>query len=96
LLPFVDSGSPPAVLYACSPFEVRFSQKARITFTNSAGLPAGAEVDVQAMGGLLSSSPPAGNFTSVAVAHVSGDGKLIVMDPGEGVLGLTWISLRKK
>ena len=94
-LPFIDPAAPPDALYGFSPFEVTFSQPVTLTFKNAAGLPAGAQVDVQAMGGLLTGPPPAGNFTTVATAHVSTDGLTIAMDPGQGVTALTWVALRK-
>jgi hypothetical protein len=93
LLPLFST--PPDALYLASPFDSRFSQPAALTFANSTGLPAGASVDVQLMGGLDSGTIPAGNFTSAATAHVSADGKTITTDPGQGVLGLTAIALRK-
>ena len=93
-LPFIDAAAPPAVLYGFAPFEVRFSRQARVSFANTSRLPAGSAVDVQSMRGLLADKPPAGRFSSVATAHVSADGSRIEMDPGEGVLSLTWLALR--
>jgi hypothetical protein len=95
-LPFVDAAAPPSVLYGFAPFEVRFSRKTRVSFANTSRLPAGSAVDVQGMRGLLADTPPAGRFTSVATAHVSADGSRIEMDPGEGVLSLTWLALRPR
>lgn len=95
-LSFIDATAVPDALYAFSPFEILFSVKTPLSFANTAGLPANAAVDIQAMGGLLGSLPPAGNFTTVALAHVSADGTTITMDPGEGVKSLTWMALKKK
>ena len=94
--PFIDPAASPGALFALSPFEVAFSQKAALQFANGQGWPAGSAVDVEAMGGLIGGEPPAGNFTRVAAAHVSADGKTISTDAGEGVLGLTWVSLRRR
>lgn len=93
-MPFVDAAAPPDALYGFSPFEVRFSQPATLSFANSAGLAANAAVDVLALGGLVGVNPPAGHFSKVATAHVTADGSSIVMDSGQGVNGLTWIALR--
>ena len=95
-LPFIDGAARPGVLYAFAPFEVRFSRKIRVSFANTSRVPAGSAVDVQSMSGLLADKPPAGRFSSVATAHVSADGSRIEMDPGEGVLSLTWLALRPK
>ena len=95
-LPFMDAASLPDALYVLAPFETNFAQKVQLSFANTAGLAAGAAVDVYEMAGLLGSLPPAGGFNKVAAAHVSADGKTITMDPGEGVTTLTWIALRKQ
>jgi hypothetical protein len=93
-MPFVDASAPPDALYGFSPFEVRFSQPAQLTFANSAGLAANAAVNVLELSGLVGVNPPAGHFSVVATAHVTADGSQIVMDSGQGVSGLTWIALR--
>jgi hypothetical protein len=95
-LPFVDPAQPLDALYGFAPFEVIFSVKTPVEFKNSAALPANAAVDVLSQRGLLSGTPPAGNFQRVAGAHVSADGTKIVMDAGEGVTTLTWLALVKK
>lgn len=95
-LAFVDATRPPDLLFGFAPFEVIFSQKARVTFANTAQLPANAAVDVLSQRGLLSGTPPAAGFDRVAGAHVSADGTKIVMDAGEGVTTLTWLALVKK
>lgn len=95
-LPLVDPGQTPNALYGFEPFEVLFTPPARLSFANSAGLPAGAAVEVQRMPGLIGGAPPAGGFVHAANAHVSADGMTIDFDPGEGVASLTWIALVKK
>ena len=95
-LPFIDAAAPPAALYGFAPFELRFSRKTKVSFANTSRLPPGSAVDVLSMRGLLADQPPAGRFASVATAHVSADGSRIEMDPGEGVLSLTWLALRPK
>jgi hypothetical protein len=92
-LPFINTV--PDALYGCSPFEVSFSQKASLAFTNSAGLPAGAAVEIQSMRGLVNGAPPAGRFVHAATAHVSADGTTIATDAGEGVTELTWLALKR-
>ncbi len=95
-LPFVDAAHPPDALFAFAPFEVVFSQKAQVTFANTASLPALAAVDIFSMRGYVANLPPAGVNDRVAGAHVSADGTKIVMDAGEGVTTLTWLALVKK
>jgi hypothetical protein len=92
-LPFVGT-PPPDALYACSPFEVSFSQKASLSIVNH-GLPAGAAVEIQQLRGLVNDGAPAGHWLHAANAHVSADGKNITTDPGEGVTELTWLGLKK-
>jgi hypothetical protein len=96
--PFVDAARVPDVLYALSPFEVEFSQPARLSFANSAGLPANAAIDVFMQHGLvgIGVAPPAGPFDRVAGAHVSSDGTRIEMDAGEGITRLTVVALKRK
>jgi hypothetical protein len=91
-MPFFGAPAP-AALYALMPFEAAFSQKVPLTIANSAGLPAGAAVDVRTQRGLLNGAPPAGPFVHAASAHVSSDGALIATDAGEGVSELTMIAL---
>jgi hypothetical protein len=92
-LPFVGTPKPDA-LYACSPFEVSFSQKASLSIANP-GLPAGAAVEIQQLRGLVNDGLPAGHWMHAASAHVSADGKSVTTDPGEGVTELTWLWLKK-
>ncbi len=94
-VPFCDGNAPPLALYGFEPFDVIFSQKAHLSFANTTGLPAGAAVDLLEMTSVTTSPPPAGVFPKVASAHVSGDGKTVDTDPGEGVTTLTWIELVK-
>lgn len=91
--PFV--GAKPDALYACSPFEVWFSQKASLGFVNRAAIPAGAAVEIQQLDGLVNDGVPAGHFIHAANAHVSSDGATISTDPGEGVTELTWLALKR-
>jgi hypothetical protein len=94
LYPFVGDPRPDA-LYACSPFEVSFGQKASLSFVNSAQIPAGTAVEIKSLRGLVNGAPPAGGWQHAALAHVSADGRDIVTDPGEGVTELTWLWLRR-
>src|SRR4029077_530075 len=52
-LPLIDPGQTPNALYGFEAFEVLFTPPARLSFANSAGLPAGAAVEVQRMPGLI-------------------------------------------
>jgi hypothetical protein len=91
-----------AALYAFEPFEASFEfpgtpptpTGVRFSFANAAGFPAGAAVDVLALGSYVYPDwiPPA-RFTRVAGAHVSSDGKSVEMDAGGSVKYLTWIGL---
>jgi hypothetical protein len=91
--PFVDNH--PDALYACSPFEVWFSQPASLGFANSAALPAGSAVEILQLRGLVNDGLPAGHFMHAANAHVSADGTSITTDPGEGVTELTWLAVKR-
>jgi hypothetical protein len=92
-LPFVPGNYD--ALYACSPFEVAFSQAASLKFANHASLPANAAVEIQSLRGLVNDGLPAGHFQHAANAHVSADGATITTDPGEGVTELTWLLLKR-
>jgi len=94
-MPFFVGTTPPDALYGFSPFEVSFDKPAALAFVNTGMWPAGTAVDVSEMRGLVNDAPPAGPFVHVATAHVSADGTQVVTDPGQGVLELTWIALRK-
>jgi hypothetical protein len=97
LLPFIDAAHPPDALFGFAPFETEFSVKTPVSFANVANLPKGAAVDVLAQRGLNGLvEPPPGIFARVAGAHVSADGTRVTMDPGEGILHLTWLALVKK
>jgi hypothetical protein len=93
-MPFVDAASPPATLYATTPYEAAFSAKVALTMKNTGGFVAGSAVRVQVLSGLVNDVPPAGRWHDAATAHVSADGKTITTDPGEGIMELTWIALR--
>jgi hypothetical protein len=90
-------------MYALEPFESSFElpgapptpTDVRPSFSNAARLPAGAAVDVLALGSYVFPRwiAPA-TFQRVAGAHVSTDGARVELDPGEGVPHLTWIALR--
>jgi hypothetical protein len=91
--PFVDNH--PDALYACSPFEVWFSQPASLRLANSAALPAGSAVEILQLRGLVNDGVPAGHFMHAANAHVSADGTNLTTDPGEGVTELTWLAVKR-
>jgi hypothetical protein len=90
-------------LYALEPFESSFDYpllqstpaRVRLSFANTAAFAAGDPVDVLALGSYVYPEwvTPAA-FEKVAQAHVSADGSRIELDPGEGLLHLTWIALR--
>ncbi len=93
-LPFVDANAKPDALFGFAPFESIFSQKAQLSFKVPASFTEGAAVDVQQMTVLVGGAPPAGKFVHAANAHVHNG--VVVMDAGEGVLGLSWIALFKQ
>lgn len=95
-MPFVDAAAPPDLLYVFSPFEVKLSQKARLTFANGTSIPAGTKLDVLSQRGLDITNPPSGVFDRVAGAGVSADGQRIELDVGDGVTTLTWIALKRR
>lgn len=92
-----------AAMYAIEPFESSFevggmpndAVKVQLSFANATNLPASSAVDVLELGSYVYPDwiTPA-QFTKVASAHVSADGKTIAMDAGEGVLHLTWAALK--
>jgi hypothetical protein len=101
---FVDPALGIVALYALAPFDASFRRVsddsesvARLSFNNSAGLPAGAAVEVLALGSYLDFAwvPPA-TFAPVATGRVSADGTSIQLDPGQGVKRLTWVGVREK
>jgi hypothetical protein len=92
-LQFIDPNKVPLALFTMEPFEVGFSQKVQFNFANTAGLAANAKVEVWAMKSLLFEAPPAGALEKVALATVSSDGKMINMNPGEGVTWTTWFAI---
>ena len=91
---FIDPQHPPTQLYALSPFELVSFKPMRITVANRSGFAAGTAVDFLAMRGLISDGAPAGRLNPVATGHVSSDGARIEMDPGIGILSLTWLGVR--
>jgi hypothetical protein len=93
--PFVDAANVPDVLYALTPWEVKFVPNATVRFANASAWPMGTAVDVLAQRSLIvHGSPPAGTFERVAGAHVTTNG--IELDAGEGIIGFTIIGLSRK
>ncbi len=66
-----------------------------MSLANRPGLPAGAAVELQSLGGLVNGPPPAGRWRHAAAAHVTADGGRITTDPGEGIDELTWLAVRE-
>ena len=101
---FSDGMTGVQAMYALEPFESSFEYPAsgatpalvRLSFANTAGLEAGAGVDVLALGTYIYPGwvKPAA-FEKVASGHVSADGSKIELDPGEGLSHLTWIAIRE-
>ncbi len=101
---FAPSALGLVALYAFTPFEAVFLDaasgdpaSARLSFANTANLPAGSAVEVLALGSYLYPEwvTPAA-FEPVASASVSGDGTRIDLDAGGGLPYLTWVGLRAK
>jgi hypothetical protein len=92
-----------SAVYALEPFECSFEEagvpdepvNVRLSFANSANIPASAAVDLLALGTYIYPTwiPPA-EFTKVAKGHVSADGTRIELDPGEGLPYLTWVAVK--
>jgi hypothetical protein len=89
-------------LYAFSPFEARFQDPesgepafAELEFDNTEDLPAGAELEVLALGSYLIQDwlSPA-RFELIGRASVSEDGARIRMAEGHDLRALTWVGLR--
>ena len=94
--PFVHDANVEAV-YAMMPDGAKASAKMGVTLVNAAALPAGIAVDVLILGEDYISSPPTVGIMSVAAsAHVSADGKTIQTDPGEGIVDINWLGVRRK
>ena len=101
---FVDPALGLAALYAFGPFEAGFfdvqTKKpalARMSFANSAGLPASTPVEFLVAGSFLYPDwVPTAKFTPVATGAVSADGTSIELDPGAGFRYLTWVGIREK
>jgi hypothetical protein len=88
-------------LFALAPFEAQFVDaaraplKARLSFANTAALPAASAVEVLALGSYLFPDwvTPA-RFEVVARGTVTSDGARVELDEGEGVEYLTWVGIR--
>jgi hypothetical protein len=100
---YIDPSLNVTLLYAFYPFESSFrlaadiSQyaKARLSFPNDAGWPAGTPVEMLALGTYIFPEwlTPA-VFEVVATGVVSTDGSTIETNPGEGFEHLTWVGVR--
>ena len=83
--------------YAMMPDGAKASAKMGVALVNTAGIPAGAAVDVLVLSEDYLGSPPTVGIMSVAAAaHVSADGKTIQTDPGEGIVDINWLGVRRK
>jgi hypothetical protein len=84
-------------LVAMSPFGTTASKPLGVALTNTAGLAAGAAVELLALDDNVGSSPPtAGTFRVVATGHVSVDGSSITTDAAAGIAELTWLGVRPR
>lgn len=86
-----------AAIYVIAPSGAQASAKMGVVLKNTAGLPASSAVDILVLGDDYFSVPPNVGLLSVqAAAHVSADGTTIQTDPGEGIVKLTWLGVRKQ
>ncbi len=86
-----------AAIYVIAPSGAQASAKMGVVLKNTAGLPASSAVDIMVLGDDYFSVPPSVGLLSVqAAAHVSADGTTIQTDPGEGIVKLTWLGVRKQ
>ncbi|GAC1598230.1 MAG: hypothetical protein NVS3B20_20570 [Polyangiales bacterium] len=104
--PFAKT-SKATVFYAMAPFDAKFTDgktaaspiKVGVTLTNPdpVAFPAGTPIELLVMGNELLKSPFTGGALLVgATASVSSDGLKIDTNPGEGIVSLTWLGVRKK
>jgi hypothetical protein len=83
-------------IYAIAPSGCVPSIKLGVSLKNSAGLPAGTDVEFLVLGDDYSSNPPNVGLLAVqATGKVSEDGQTIQTNPGEGISELTWLAVRK-
>jgi hypothetical protein len=101
---FADEKLGLVALFALSPFEAAVVAEAdgapalaRLRAENTTGLAAGTAVEWLALGSYLFDDwvTPAA-FEVVATGSVSGDGKALEMDAGQGIGYLTWVGVRVK
>ena len=84
-------------VYALSPAGAKASLKMGVSVTNDGAIAAGTAIEIYLLGDDYLSTPPTVGVMSVAAqAHVSADGKTIDTDPGEGILQVQWIGIRRK
>jgi hypothetical protein len=85
------------IVVGTTPVESHFCPAAKLSVPNSAGWPAGTEVEFFAHGVFpLSDWVPYGGWAKVSGGAVSSDGNSVVTHDGEGVPFLTVFGIRKK
>jgi hypothetical protein len=84
------------VLYAVTPHEALLGGAGgRLAFDNPAGFPAGATVELSALGTVgIPDGPPSGTLAVVGSGHVTGDGARVVIDTP--IHFLSWFGLTAK
>jgi hypothetical protein len=94
--PSFVSGANVKLLYAASPFDLKFlNKKVSLTINATGGLAEGSVVEIISLGNEFLVEPfSAGKLEVVATGKVTG-GK-IVTDAGEGLKTLTWFGVRAK
>jgi len=94
--PTFVKGANVKVLYAASPFDMKYlNKKVPLVINGTAGLADGTVVEIIGLGNEFINEPfTAGKLEVVALGKVTGG--QIVTDPGEGLKTLTWIGVRAK